>query len=152
MFIRIDDRLVHGQVVTAWLRQLKAKTIVVADDTAAKNTMIRKALQLATPRGVNLLVLSVEEAGQQVASLPQDDVILLVKSPITAKTIISAAPAEMKWKVNVGNVGKAEGREKYASTVYLDQENYQALKELADKGVDVFYQMVPTDQVSYFRE
>ena len=50
MFLRVDDRLVHGQVVTAWLKQLKAKVIIAVDDTAATNIIITKALKMATPK------------------------------------------------------------------------------------------------------
>ena len=62
MFLRIDDRLVHGQVVTAWIKQLNAKSILVIDDLAAGNPIISKALTMATPKNIKLVIKSVEDA------------------------------------------------------------------------------------------
>ena len=53
---RIDERLIHGQIVTAWLQYADAKQIVVVDDNAAKNTKKKKLLRMATPKDIKLQV------------------------------------------------------------------------------------------------
>lgn len=150
MFIRIDDRLVHGQVVTAWLRHLNAKTIIVADDIAATNPILRKALQLATPKAVNLILKTVAEAADEISNLQQEDVMIVVKQPLSAKQIIEASPTK-SWELNVGNVGAAEGRKKCVNTVYLDEKNHEALKTLSESGVNTYFQTVPSESKQKFK-
>ncbi|MBO0453724.1 MULTISPECIES: PTS sugar transporter subunit IIB [Enterococcus] len=150
MFFRIDDRLVHGQVVTAWIKQLGAKRIVVIDDLAASNPIISKALTMATPKHVELVIKKVDEAVQCVNDYSENDTLFITKAPVSAKQVIEANN-QYDWKLNVGNIGMAPGRKKYAQTVHLDEENYQAIDTLKCKDcVEVFMQTVPGQPVSTF--
>lgn len=149
MYLRVDDRLVHGQVVTAWVRELKVRQILVVDDTAAGNRIIGKALKMAAPRGIDLTVASVEEGKGLVAGLGEHAMVI-VKYPVTAAEVVGAN-AGMPWTVNVGNVGSAPGRTTYADTVHLDEANYAAVQALmAQPDVDVFMQTVPGQPVNRF--
>lgn len=148
MFLRVDDRLVHGQVVTAWLKQLKAKVIIAVDDTAANNTIIAKALKMATPKGVELLVVTVEEGAKVIKEHNESDVMVITKSPVNAKVLVEANP-QYQWTVNVGNVGMAPGRKKICQTVHLDEDNYAAVSLLkALNNVELYMQTVPGQAVN----
>jgi len=61
VFIRIDDRLIHGQVVEGWVNYLKADTIFVADDAVAANDLQCSIMEIATPRGLKVCIGGVEE-------------------------------------------------------------------------------------------
>lgn len=149
MYIRVDDRLVHGQVVTAWLKELKVKRVLVVDDMAAKNAFIAKALKMATPRGVALEVTSAEGGKTKVAEVGEQSLII-VKAPTTARELVTANPG-YSWTVCVGNIGAASGRKTFADTVHLDDENYAAVQDLlARENVDVFMQTVPGQSVKRF--
>ena len=150
MFLRIDDRLVHGQVVTAWIKQLNAKSILVIDDLAAGNPIISKALTMATPKSIKLVIKSVEDSESCLNDFEEKDLLIITKAPVNAKKIIEKNP-DYEWKMNVGNIGMDAGRKKYAQTVYLDEENYAAIKELEVMGnIDIFMQTVPGQAVSKF--
>lgn len=150
MFFRIDDRLVHGQVVTAWIKQLGAKRIVVIDDLAASNPIISKALTMATPKHVTLDIKKVGEAAECIEGYVENETLFIAKSPVSAQQIIEAND-QYDWKLNVGNIGMAPGRKKYAQTVHLDDENYQAISMLnCNDCVEVFMQTVPGQPVSTF--
>lgn len=150
MFLRVDDRLVHGQVVTAWLKQLKAKVIIAVDDTAASNTIIAKALKMATPKNVTLVVVTVEDGMKVLSNYNENDVMVITKAPVNARKLIDANP-EYKWTLNVGNVGMAPGRKKFAQTVHLDEENYAAICAMKDNpNVEIFMQTVPGQAVNRF--
>lgn len=149
MYLRVDDRLVHGQVVTAWLKQLKVKRVLVVDDNAASNKIVSKALTMACPRGVALKVVDTE-TGKAACPKVGDSALIIVKAPATARDLVVANP-DLGWTVCVGNVGSAEGRETYADTVHLDAENYAAVQEMLPmEGVDVFMQTVPGQPVNRF--
>lgn len=149
MYLRVDDRLVHGQVVTAWVKELKVKKILVVDDTAAGNRIIGKALKMAAPRGIELKVVSVDEGKGLVPALGEKSMVI-AKYPVTAAEVVKAN-ADLPWEVCVGNVGSAPGRTTYADTVHLDEENYAAVQAmLAQPNVDVFMQTVPSQPVNRF--
>jgi mannose/fructose/N-acetylgalactosamine-specific phosphotransferase system component IIB len=150
MFLRIDDRLVHGQVVTAWIKQLNAKSILVIDDLAAGNTIISKALTMATPKNIKLVIKSVEEAKSCLCDFEEKELLIITKAPVNAKKVIEEN-MNYEWKMNVGNMGMDKGRKKYAQTVYLDEENYAAIKELqVNDNVEIFMQTVPGQSVTKF--
>lgn len=149
MYLRVDDRLVHGQVVTAWVRELKSKGILVVDDQAAGNSITKKALKMATPAGVSLKVVACDEAGDVVRKVADKPVLVIVRSPMIAEKVVSAAP-EVDWTVNVGNVGSADDRKRYSDSVYLDDENYQAAQRMLKRRLKVFMQTVPTQRVNQF--
>jgi mannose/fructose/N-acetylgalactosamine-specific phosphotransferase system component IIB len=150
MYLRVDDRLVHGQVVTAWLKQLKAKVIIAVDDIAAQNAIVVKALKMATPKNVELVVATVEEGKSVLTKYNENEVMLIVKAPVTAKILVDANSG-YQWTVNVGNVGMDSGRKKYAQTVHLDEENYQAVVALKEySNVNIFMQTVPGQSINKF--
>ena len=150
MFLRIDDRLVHGQVVTAWIKQLNVKSILVIDDLAAGNPIISKALTMATPKNIKLVIKSVEDAKSCLCDFEEKDLLIITKAPVNAKKVIQENLC-YEWKMNVGNMGMDAGRKKYAQTVYLDEENYAAIKELeVMENIDIFMQTVPGQTVTKF--
>ena len=150
MFLRIDDRLVHGQVVTAWIKQLNVKSILVIDDLAAGNSIISKALTMATPKNIRLVIKSIEDAKSCLCDFEEKDLLIITKAPVNAKKLIDENMG-YDWKMNVGNIGMDSGRKKYAQTVYLDEENYTAIKELKDKEkIEIFMQTVPGQTVTKF--
>ena len=106
---RIDDRLIHGQVITAWIAYADAKSIVVADDKAAKDEFTQSLLKMATPDSIQLKILSVEDA---ITYLKGDEdagkVLLLVRGPEQALQIIRAGIA--KKDINVGNMNMKKER------------------------------------------
>ncbi|WP_220039301.1 PTS sugar transporter subunit IIB [Listeria ivanovii] len=106
MFIRVDDRLVHGQVVTAWIKQLNAKKIFVVDDLAASNPIISKALIMATPKHVELVIKSVEDAKTSISELNEEQTMLITKAPVNVNALIEANDS-FNWTINVGNIGMA---------------------------------------------
>jgi len=150
MFLRVDDRLVHGQVVTAWLKQLKAKVIIAVDDTAANNAIVTKALKMATPKNVELVIVTAGEGVKILNNYNESDVMIITKAPVTAKALIEAN-LSYRWTVNVGNVGMAPGRKKYAQTVHLDDDNAAAVTALkALDNVEIYMQTVPGQAVNKF--
>ena len=60
--VRVDDRLIHGQVAVVWTKELNAPLLVVANDEAAKNEVMQMTLKMAVPNGMKLLIRSVDDA------------------------------------------------------------------------------------------
>ena len=60
--LRVDDRLIHGQVAVVWTKELNTPLLVVANDNAAKNKVMQMTLKMAVPTGTKLLIRSVDDA------------------------------------------------------------------------------------------
>lgn len=86
-FIRIDDRLIHGQVVTAWIKTYQAKKILIIDDIVAKDEFLKNVLKMVKPSGVDLIIKGTEHLNETIQAIEENkaNAILLMKTPDTAK-------------------------------------------------------------------
>lgn len=142
--IRIDDRLIHGQVMAVWVRALGATHIVVADDETAGDEFARDILHLAVPAHLSLNVDPVETAGGRLAERAGDATrtLVLLKSVESAVRLRAAfAYAEL----NVGGVGMAPGRRLVWRSIALSPPELDSLRRLQAQGVRVAFQMIPAD-------
>ncbi|MDW2796604.1 PTS sugar transporter subunit IIB [Clostridium boliviensis] len=143
--IRIDERLIHGQVAAVWTRTLGATRIMVIDNTAVKSDIQKSALKMACPQSCKLSVLSVRKASENLKNRKYEGekVFIVVKSPETLKELYDSGYEFSK--VTVGNMAKKDGAVPVKDTVYVTEQNVQDFKYLADKGILFHACMVPSD-------
>jgi mannose/fructose/N-acetylgalactosamine-specific phosphotransferase system component IIB len=142
----VDDRLIHGQVVVGWARHTQADCIIVANDAVAADPMQRTLLPMAVPQGIEVAIYRVREAAEKLSggAHAARRAILLFASPADALAFTKAGGALAE--LNVGGIRFAPGKEVLRKSVSLGAEDLQSLKELSREGVEVYLQMVPTDQ------
>jgi PTS system mannose-specific IIB component len=143
---RIDDRLIHGQVVEGWVNYLKATYIFVADDRVASNAFQRSIMELSVPQGLKVAIGRVEDICSQVraASLNADRIILLFSNPAD---VLRAIKSGLDCReINLGGMHYVPGKRKLMDVLAVDDEDLAALKELAAKGIKVEIQTVPTQR------
>ncbi len=146
--IRIDDRLIHGQVTTAWLRVYNANTIIIANERVATSPVYKSIFSVATVPGKEILLLPPEQAAEYIRnSGPNDSFFIISPTPLDV-VVLMDQDLEIK-KINVGGLQGRPNTKKLAKVVYatLDEEN--AFKELKSRGVEMEVQMVPTDRVTF---
>jgi mannose/fructose/N-acetylgalactosamine-specific phosphotransferase system component IIB len=139
---RVDDRLIHGQVVIAWGSRLRPRRIWVVDDDAAANAWERDLLASAAP-GVEVRVVGVTEAAAGYAGEVEAEggAFLIVRSLKTAMALIEAgAPIQV---LNLGGLHYAPGRTKVNEYIYLDAEDRARARALHERGVKLEVQDVP---------
>ncbi len=151
--LRIDERLIHGQIVTAWSRALSVSMIVVANDEAANNQMVTRALLMTAPGGMKVNIKTVEDT-IRLLNDPRAEAIrmlLIVDNPKDAITLTKALNIK---EVNVGNYLKKKSADKVKLTNYVsaDPEDLELFKELIDVGEHVFSQMIPSTQSTELSE
>ncbi|MBE6831903.1 MAG: PTS mannose/fructose/sorbose transporter subunit IIB [Ruminococcaceae bacterium] len=142
---RIDDRLIHGQVMTAWMKVMPAKKIIIVDDKVAADDFMKEVLEMAAPAGVKMNICSVEQAIgilNQGLSVPT---IMLAKTPLTLKALIDGG-IELK-AINIGGIGMKEGRKTLYKNIAVTEEERQILKDFIQKGIDVKIQIIPAEKV-----
>jgi PTS system mannose-specific IIB component len=140
---RIDSRLIHGQVVEAWVPHLKVARLVVADDAAAADPLAKVAYGLAVPPGVELVVAPVAQV--DFARLAADGVRTLVLFRDVSSAVAGRAAGLPTGPLNVGNVHAGPGRVSVSRSVFLDDGDQRALAALRSGGMEVSLQAVPSE-------
>lgn len=144
-FTRIDDRLIHGQVVAAWLRAYsKVKHILVIDDKTRQDPFMQEMFSLLVPTGISIEIRSVEEAIQQLNSGLEKPTMIIVKVPQTIKALVDAGiPIDF---VNIGGMGLTLGRKKFFQNISTSPEENAILRELVQRGIKVEIQIIPAQK------
>lgn len=144
VLVRIDDRLIHGQVVEGWLPALNVDTVVVVSREAANDETQRSLMRLALPEEVDLKVLAPEEAAAYVRGDGAER-RLLVLAPGPREVLELARKGMALAKVNVGGLHYSAGRVQLGRVIYLGEEDRGAMLALLERGVALEGQAVPSD-------
>ena len=148
--VRIDDRLIHGQVVAVWCRHQKFTRVVIVDDGVAADAFMQEVLSLAAPPGLTVDVRSIEEGSKEL-SLDAPDrgtTMVLLKSPQTAKQLYDGG---VKYSVlNVGGIGSRPGRKNIFKNIAASEEEIAILRQLLDQGVKITLLTVPGEKSKDF--
>lgn len=141
---RIDDRLIHGQVVVGWGQPLDAAFIVLVDDEVRGSDWEQDLYRMGVPPHIEVIFASVDEAAQKLTDWAAEARvgILLVGDIDTATALASRAPQVKRF--NVGGIHHRAGRTERLRYVYLTDAEAAKLRQLAASGVEVTAQDVPT--------
>jgi PTS system mannose-specific IIB component len=144
--VRIDDRLIHGQVVAVWLRALGGKRIVIVDDATSRDEFLREVLTLAAPHGVQVEVLDVAAGAVRLMELAPgpEPVMVLARSPRTILALRQAGvPIEV---VDLGGMGAGPGRKRIHRTISVSPDEIRDLQAIEKLGTRVEIQIVADDR------
>ena len=144
--VRIDDRLIHGQVVVGWVRFLNADHIIVTDDDVAKDVMQKALYEMVVPRELKVSILTVTETAEKFKQnfFGNDNIILLLSRPGDVLQLVNAG---MKMKsINVGGMRFEPGKRQITKSVSVNDEDSVILHDLASKGIEIEGRAVPTDE------
>jgi PTS system mannose-specific IIB component len=148
--VRIDGRLIHGQVANLWTTKLDIGRIMVVDDEIVDNAIEKSGLKLATPAGVKLSILSVEKAAANILAGKYDSqrVLIIAKRPDRLLHLIElGVPIK---EINVGNMSQSEHSKAITRSINVLDEDIDAFKKLDEKGIQLVSQMVPNDRAENF--
>lgn len=147
--LRVDDRLIHGQVALVWTKELNTPGIVVANDNAASNEMVQMTLKMATPTGKKLLIRSVDDAIKVFNNPKGANMRIFALTNNVQDALKIAQNVKDIEGINVANVGRftkdADDAVQISSTLMLTKDEMAALKELVNLDVPVFHQVVPSN-------
>ncbi|MBI3732461.1 MAG: PTS sugar transporter subunit IIB, partial [Chloroflexi bacterium] len=141
------DRLIHGQVVTAWIRAIgRCDEILVCDDNTRKNTFLQQVLTMTAPPDIPLRILSEEETIKDFQEKANDPrrVLLLTRTPEPMLRLVTGGvPID---SLILGGMGAGPGRKPLHKWVSASDEELSALRQIQAKGVKVELKMVPGDR------
>lgn len=152
--IRVDDRLIHGQVALGWVNNLGVNTILVVNDEAKNNKTKALSLNLAKPKGINLYIRDVEESGEIVkkfADSKKSKVLILVENIRDAYELIKSSNNVIN-ELNVGGLRYSDGKKKLNDYVAVNEHEIDYLKELAKHDIKIEFRMLPKDTKKYLED
>lgn len=150
--IRIDDRLIHGQVATMWTNELGATRIMVINDEVANNDMQKSLLRMAAPPNVSTSIITKETAVKNISEgkYKGQKVFIVVKSPLDILYLLNNG-LDIK-EINVGNMSAKSNTEVIKTTISVTKEEKEAFKELIERGVEVTAIMTPGAPKVYLKD
>jgi D-glucosaminate-specific PTS system IIB component len=150
--VRIDDRLIHGQVIAVWCKHQRFTRIVIVDDGVAADPFMQEVLKLAAPPDLRVDVFSIEEGISTLSQHTPDrgTTMVLLKSPLTAKRLYDGG---LKYSaLNIGGIGSAPGRRNVFKNISASQEEIAILSHLMDQGVKITLLTVPGEKSKAFSD
>lgn len=144
--IRIDERLIHGQVATAWCKYLGATRIIVIDNKVVKDAINKDALKLACPLQCKLSIITTQRAVDNllINKYEGEKLFIIVKSPETLCEIYDLGYHFDSF--NVGNMGGKSNTKMVKKSVSVSKEDIEKFRNLENYGIKITAQMVPTDE------
>ncbi len=144
---RVDFRLMHGQVVTNWINQVSADSILIIDDELAADKFLAQVFLMAAPPGIKVAIRSIEKA---IISF-KNDVFQNKKMLILFKSVESAHRAIMLGlpidKLQIGGLGSGTDKKMISNELSIDEKEAKLLLEIADKKISVTFQVTPKDSL-----
>jgi PTS system mannose-specific IIB component/fructoselysine and glucoselysine-specific PTS system IIB component len=141
---RIDDRLIHGQVVVGWGQPLHAEFIVLVDDAVRASPWEQDLYRMGVPPHMEMIAASVAEAAARLPEWEADRRVgIVVAGEIGALAALTGNGQQVK-RINVGGIHHRPGRTERLRFVYLNEAEADQLKQLAARGIEITAQDVPT--------
>lgn len=147
IFARVDDRLIHGEVVTAWTPTYRINHIIIIDDVVASDPFQRRILKALAPSGVQVDAFTTEDGIKELSKdyNEKERVLLLTKSPTTYHKLAEGG-IELP-QVNLGGMGIRDARKPFIKNVACDEAEVDSIRKMVEKGIHVFYQLVPEQRL-----
>ncbi|MGB4658767.1 MAG: PTS sugar transporter subunit IIB [Mobilitalea sp.] len=151
-YIRVDDRLIHGQTIVAWCPTLSIKEIIAIDDESAKNPVLKSIMTMGVPSNYKTHIVTTEEAKNLLAQESNVNRLVIVKFPGKLEDL--KEEIEMVEMVMLGNLAKRDDTiHKVGGATgifYLSDHDISIIDNVAMKGTTVCFQQLPsTTKVSW---
>lgn len=140
---RVDNRLIHGQVLEAWVPRLRANAIVVADTQASADPFQKSILESMGLGVIDVYVVPAREAARKLAALSSKRVLVLFRS--IGEALEAYRGGLLMDSLNLGNIHPCELSRSLTPSVNLTENDIVALKDLMEGGVRIDARAVPTE-------
>lgn len=146
--VRVDDRIIHGQVVTRWSRERKCDGILAVDDQSAKDKVLSMVLKNAAPVGLKAGVFTVDEAVAKIKAAQEanKNYFIIAKTPETLVRLLDAGVSLNNLnnnKINVGPMSLREGTTTIGPNACVTPAEIKAFNKLYEYGYEIEFQLVP---------
>ena len=141
---RVDSRLIHGQVIEAWLPYLNVRRVVVADDEVAVDDFAKAAMGLAVPSSVEVMTERI--VSLNFKALAADAIRTMVLFRDVSAAVSGRENGLPDGLLNLGNVHAAPGRSAVSRSVFLSADERELLHDMSRHGMQIVIQAVPSEK------
>lgn len=145
-YVRVDDRLIHGQTVVAWCPTLNIGEIIAIDDASAKNPMLKSIMTMGVPSTYKTHIVTTEEAKAMLSKESDKNRLVIVKFPIKLEEIKDEI-SKCEFII-LGNIAKrADTNHKLSGSTgifYLSDNDLEIIDKLVASGLEVNFQQLPS--------
>lgn len=145
-FIRIDHRLLHGQVVFSWSKSLQINRILVVNDEAANDEFKKMSLELSKPQGIKLNIFTVENTLTKISKIEalSENIMMIFGNTKDVRQFCESY-SNVK-EINYGGIIKKEGSKQFSNAIFLTENEIEDAKVLKSMGIKQFMQQVLTSK------
>ena len=149
LYVRVDDRLIHGQIVTAWAINLGIEKIIAVDDTLASNAMLKSIMTMAAPKEYEPEIITTNEVKNALKNNENKTVLLITRQIRSLDSLIDCIKNCID--LNLGNISLQDNTvktlEAYAGRTFsLTKQDVDTLDKILDAGITVMCQLVPSEK------
>ena len=150
-FVRIDDRLIHGQVATTWVKKYDIEQIIIVNDKVAGDKIQQSVLKMSAPPELKVAIFGVDKFTEVYNSNPiKRRTMLIYTNP---EDVYKNVRGGLKFPyLNVGGMKMVEGKKKISKAVSVDERDIGFFTKLLDEEIKIEVQMVPNDKEVQLRE
>ncbi len=144
--VRIDYRLIHGQVITKWKNVIQTTDIIIVDDALVNDSFMMDIYEMAAPPGVKVKVVTVAGFAEmeQQGKLDTGNILVLLKGIPTLEALKSAGIQFPE--VQIGGLGGGAGRKQIVTGITISAEEEEKLKALSSDGTNIYFQVTPEEK------
>lgn len=144
--VRIDHRLLHGQVVFSWTKSLNVSRIIIVDDFAATDELKKMSLSLSKPSGVKLNIFTVKDALSKMQKVEQlkENIMIIFGGTKSVREFCEGYPKIEE--INYGGIAKKEDSIQYSNAIFLNEQELEDSRKLKEMGIKLYMQQVPTSK------
>jgi PTS system mannose-specific IIB component len=148
VLVRIDDRLVHGQIVQGWLKTIDIDAVLVVSDSAAKDKMQQTLMKMALPNAINLYVKTLKDATTSLKSGDYDKENIMILAVHPSDILYMINEGVKITSLNIGGMHFINGKKQLFKNICVDNEDIENLHRIYSKGVEVESRVLPYDEKS----
>ena len=145
VLVRVDHRLLHGQVVFTWTKSISTDCILIASDAVVKDELRMTALRLSKPNGVKLVMKSIDDSIKALNAGVTDKYNLMIICEKIEDVSRLAFGYDKITSINLGGIKNEAGKRQISKALSVNDEEIELLKKLNDKGIELEVRMVPDD-------
>lgn len=142
---RLDDRLIHGQIINNWCTSEDITEIIVINKDVANNDMRKTMIEMSVPEEINILFCDVSDALEIYdEECKYEKLMMVFGNPFEVLEFIeNGGKIE---SINIGGMSFRKGRKRLSTAVYMNDEEIEVLKKIAEKNIKLEIRILPTDR------
>lgn len=144
--VRVDNRLVHGQILEAWVPFTRSSTIVIVDDHVASDLFRETVIRMAVPREIEVIISNVEDFADSLKYTKGQGRKAIVLFSSLADALRAFQGGFVFDRLNIGNVYSEDCLKQCSPSVMLDAEDVKTIETFLEEGVQIDVRCVPREK------